>query len=142
LAGCVYASPLYLQQRGVPRERAELRDHDLLIYEGRGGMPGFEWMADPAWAPRVAFRAGDPVGLASAAASGLGLAAIPCILGETDPSLRRVESLGVGFSPLYLVTRDELQHAPRLRAVWQLVTEVLRDNEGVLMGRGDPESGA
>jgi DNA-binding transcriptional LysR family regulator len=64
-----------------------------------GGMPGFEWLAEPAWESRVVFRAGDPPGLASAAASGLGLAAIPCILGETEPSLRRVETLGVGFRP-------------------------------------------
>ena len=96
----------------------------------------FEWLADAEWQGRVVFRAGDPPGLASAAASGLGLAALPCILGETDPALRRIDALGVGFSPLYLVTREELQHAPRLRAVWQLITEVLRENESILMGRG------
>jgi hypothetical protein len=55
--------------------------------------------------------------------------------------LRRVETLGVGFSPLYLITREELQHAPLVRAVWQLVTEVLRENEAILMGRGDPDAG-
>ena len=139
LAGCVYGSALYLERRGTPMDRAELRDHDLLVYDGMKGMPGFEWLADPVWEPRVVFRAGDPPGLTSAVASGLGLAALPCILGETEPSLRRVDALGVGYSPLYLVTREELQHAPRLRAVWQLVTEVLRENESVLMGRGGPE---
>ena len=39
-----------------------------------------------------------------------------------------------------LVTREELQHAPRLRAVWQFVTEVLRENESILMGRGGPDA--
>lgn len=139
LAGCVYASALYLERRGTPADRPALRDHDLLVYDGMKGMPGFEWLADPEWQRRVVFRAGDPPGLTSAAASGLGLAALPCILGETEPSLRRVDALGVGYSPLYLVTREELQHAPRLRAVWQLVTEVLRENESILMGRGGPD---
>ena len=102
--------------------------------------PGFEWLAEPEWQRRVVFRAGDPPGLTSAAGSGLGLAAIPCILGETEPGLRRVEALGVGYSPLYLVTREDLKDAPRLRAVWQLVTEVLRENESILMGRGRPDN--
>lgn len=140
LAGCVYASTLYLERRGLPTDRAQLHHHDLLVYDGMKGMPGFEWLADAEWERRVVFRAGDPPGLAAAAASGLGLAAIPCILGETEPTLRRVDTLGVGYSPLYLVTREELQHAPRLRAVWQLVTEVLRENESILMGRGEPDT--
>jgi DNA-binding transcriptional LysR family regulator len=139
LAGCVYGSTMYLERRGVPRDRTDLHQHDLLAYEGMGGMPGFAWMAEPTFAPRVVFRASDPAGLTSAAASGLGLAAVPCILGETEPTLRRVESLGVGFSPLYLVTREELQHAPALRAVWQLVTSVLADNQAILMGHGEPD---
>ncbi|HVV86860.1 MAG TPA: LysR family transcriptional regulator [Kofleriaceae bacterium] len=137
LAGCVYGSALYLERRGTPRDRDALAAHDLLVYEGRAGMPGFEWLAGPELAARVVFRAGDPAALTAAAASGLGLAAVPCILGETEPALRRVEALGVGFSPLYLVCREELRDAPRLRAVWQLVTELLRDNAAVLMGRGD-----
>jgi DNA-binding transcriptional LysR family regulator len=140
LAGCIYGSTLYLERRGTPADRAQLRDHDLLIYEGMKGMPGFEWLADPMWESRVAFRASDPPGLASAAASGLGLAALPSILGETEPALRRVDALGVGYSPLFLVTREEIQHAPRLRAVWQFVTEILRENSPVLMGRGDPDA--
>lgn len=141
LAGCIYGSRLYLERRGVPKDRADLHHHDLLIYDGIKGMPGFEWMAEPEWQPRSVFRASDPAGLASAAASGLGLAAIPCILGETEPALRRLDVLGVGYSPLYLVTREELQHAPRGRAVWQLVAEVLRENEAILMGRGQPDGG-
>src|SRR5262249_44207625 len=98
LAGCIYGSALYLQRRGTPSERAQLRDHDILVYERMKGMPGFEWLSDPQWDSRVVFRAGDPPALAAAAASGLGLAALPCILGETEPSLRRVDTLGVGYS--------------------------------------------
>ena len=104
LAGCVYGSTLYLERRGVPRDRDALQAHDLLVDEGRGGMPGFEWLAEPAHASRDVFRAGDPPGLAAAAASGLGLCAIPCIMGKTEPSLRRVETLGVGHSPLCLIS--------------------------------------
>ncbi|MBX7083941.1 MAG: LysR family transcriptional regulator [Nannocystaceae bacterium] len=142
LAGCVYGSPLYLEHRGHPRDRAALSEHDLVGYEGMGGMPGFEWMREPPFAARVVFRASDPVGLASAIAAGLGLGAIPCLLGETMPNLVRVESLGVGFSPLYLVTHEDLVETARARAVARFLVEVLRANEGVLMGHGDADPSA
>jgi DNA-binding transcriptional LysR family regulator len=136
LAGCVYASELYLEGRGTPKGRDELVAHDLLAYEGMAGMPGFEWISDERWTSRVVFRAGDPVGLTSAIAAGLGLGAVPCILGETSPTLRRIESLGVGFSPLYVITHERNHATPRIRAVIQFLEEVLRNNGAVLMGRG------
>src|SRR5260221_5792648 len=103
LAGRIYGSKLYLERRGRPRSREELQKHDLLVYAGLGGMPGFEWLAEPALAARVAFRANDPVGLRSAAAAGLGLAALPSILGDEETALERVDSLGTGHTDLFLV---------------------------------------
>jgi DNA-binding transcriptional LysR family regulator len=99
-------------------------------------MPGFEWIREPPYVTRVVFRANDPVGLASAAAAGLGLAAVPCIIGETDPQLRRVEALGIGFSPLFLVMHEELRDTARVRVVGQLIEDMVRANHGILMGRG------
>ena len=136
LAGCVYGSELYLERRGMPSRRDDLVDHDLLAYEGMAGMPGFEWIREERWTARIVFRAGDPVGLTSAIAAGLGLGAVPCILGETSPMLRRVEGLGVGFSPLYVITHERNHATPRVRAVIQYLEEVLRTNGAVLMGRG------
>jgi DNA-binding transcriptional LysR family regulator len=133
LAGCVYASTLYLERRGTPQGRDDLQQHDLLAYEGIGGMPGFEWIAEPSLASRVVFRTGEPVGLCSAIASGLGLGAIPCILGETQP-LHRVESLGIGYSPLYLVSHEDSRSVARVKAVRQFVASVIRENVDVLMG--------
>lgn len=142
LAGCVYGSSLYLEHRGFPRDRPALLQHDLVGYEGMGGMPGFEWIREAPFAARVVFRASDPVGLASAIAAGLGLGAIPCLIGETTPNLVRVESLGVGFSPLYLVTHEDLAGSARARAVTQFVLEVMRANEGVLLGHDDAHPSA
>ncbi len=135
LAGCVYGSAPYLQLRGKPISREDLVAHDLLAYEGMGGMPGFEWLRDEPFRDRVVFRAGDPAGLASAIRSGLGLGAIPCLLGEADAALERVEPLGVGFSPLYVVYAEELCDSARIRATVRFLIDVLRANEAMLMGR-------
>jgi DNA-binding transcriptional LysR family regulator len=137
LAGCLYGSELYLSRKGIPNRREDLLNHDLLAYQGLGGMPGFEWMSSEPYSSRVVFRADDPMGLTAAAAAGLGLTAIPCILGETEPQLRRVEQLGLGLSPFYVVTTEALRNVDRVRAVMRLVEEAIRANEAILMGRGD-----
>ena len=85
-----------LQRKGTPRDRAALAGHDHLVYEGLGGMPGFEWMRETTHGGAIAFRANDPESLLSAASAGLALAAAPCLLGDVQPSLQRVETLGVG----------------------------------------------
>lgn len=134
LAGRVYASKLYLERRGHPGSREELLSHDLLVYEGLGGMPGFEWLREPALAPRIVFRANDPVGLRSVAAAGLGLAALPSILGDEESSLERVDSLGVGHTDLFLVMPEHLQGSAPVRVVADFVEGVLRDQRARLLG--------
>lgn len=131
LGGCVYASALYLQRRGAPATRADVAAHDVLVYETLGGMPGFEWMRDTG---RIAFRANDPVSLVSAATAGLGLAAIPCILGDGEPSLRRVATLGIGYSDMYLVTLESLRATPRIRAAIGFVVELMARSKAMLEG--------
>jgi DNA-binding transcriptional LysR family regulator len=101
LGGCVYASPLYLERRGIPKDVEDVRQHDVVAYESFGGIPGFEWLQGPERGGRIVFRADDPAALASAASAGFGLAAIPCLIGDTEPGLVRVPSLGFATTPLY-----------------------------------------
>src|SRR3954467_13954122 len=116
IGGCVYASKIYLARKGLPAKRGDVRAHDVLAYESLGGMPGFEWMRDPAKGGRITFRANDPVTLASAAAAGMGLCAVPRLIGDPHPALVRVEPLGITTSELFLVMRTESRTDPRVRA--------------------------
>ena len=139
LAGRIYASRLYLERRGSPASREEVLAHDLLAYGGLGGMPGFEWLASPPFAGRIVFRANDPMGLCSAAAAGLGLAGIPCILGDEEPDLVRVEALGAGVTEMFLVMPEQLRESPPVRAVATFVTDVMRARASYLLGEGRGE---
>jgi DNA-binding transcriptional LysR family regulator len=132
LGGCVYASKLYLERRGTPLSRQAVGDHDILVYETFGGMPGFEWLKDSGGT--VTFRANDPSALVSAATSGLGLVAVPCMLGDREPSLVRVTALGFSRCDLLLVTPEELRGVPRVRAVADFVVDVLRDHRATIEG--------
>ncbi len=137
LGGSVYASRLYLERRGVPASRESLEGHDVLAYEGLGGMPGFEWLRDPALGGKIAFRANDPAALVGAATAGLGLAAVPCLLGDAEPSLQRVPTLGFSTCDLLVVTHAEGRATPRIRAVIEFVLGLAKRHRAVLRGVAD-----
>jgi molybdate transport repressor ModE-like protein len=134
LGGCVYASKLYLERRGVPRSADALEGHDVLVYETLGGMPGFEWMRDPSRGGRIAFRANDPEALVGAATAGLGLCAVPCLLGDPQPTLARVATLGFSSCDLLMVTHTETAKTPRVRAVTDFIGQLLHDNRAAIEG--------
>ena len=134
LGGCVYASPLYLERRGVPAGPDDVRTHDVVAYESLGGMPGYEWMRDAERGGRIVFRANDPVALASAAAAGLGLAALPCLVGDAERGLVRVPTLGMATTPMYLVVHEQLRAAARIRAVMTFVEELFVRHRAALTG--------
>jgi molybdate transport repressor ModE-like protein len=134
LGGCVYGSRLYLERRGQPRSPDSLEGHDVLVYETMGGMPGFEWLRDPARGGRVAFRANDPEALVGAASAGLGLCAVPCLLGDAESSLARVPALGFNRCDLYLVTHEETRKTPRVRAVTDFLATLVRRHQASIEG--------
>jgi molybdate transport repressor ModE-like protein len=134
LGGCVYASKLYLERRGRPRSQDALEGHDLLVYETLGGMPGFEWLRDPAHGGRITFRANDPEALVGAATAGLGLCAVPCLLGDPEPMLVRVPELGFARCDLLLVTHEETRKTPRVRAVSAFIVELMQRNRAAIEG--------
>ena len=134
LGGCVYASKLYLERRGHPRSPDALEGHDILVYETLGGMPGFEWLREPARGGRIAFRANDPEALVGAATAGLGLCAVPCLLGDPEPALTRVNELGFARCDLLLVTHEETRKTPRVRAVARFLADLMDRNRAAIEG--------
>lgn len=134
LGGCVYASSLYLDRRGMPGGREDLPKHDVLVYESLGGMPGFEWLSEQGTGAKVAFRANDPVALVGAATAGLGLAAVPCLLGDAEPSLRRVPALGFSRCDMFLVSTEAARTAARTRIVGDFLANVFARNRAVIEG--------
>jgi molybdate transport repressor ModE-like protein len=140
LGGCVYASKLYLERRGRPKSPKALEGHDLLVYETLGGMPGFEWMREPGPGARIAFRANDPEALVGAATAGLGLCAVPCLIGDLEPALVRVETLGFATCDMFIVTHTETNKTPRVRAVTGFVGELFEKHRAAIEGRPRPPS--
>jgi DNA-binding transcriptional LysR family regulator len=97
-------------------------------------MPGFEWMQESAHGARIAFRANDPEALVGAATAGLGLCAVPCLLGDAEPALVRVTTLGFSRCDILLVTHEETRNVKRVRVVTDFVTELFRRHRAQIEG--------
>lgn len=133
LAMALYASKQYLARRGTPRATKEIAAHDLI-----GWPDAFTYAEAFRWAnnsgARIAVRLNDAAVLADAAAANLGIAALPCILGDERVGLVKLEAFGTGRDEIYAVAPGELRRSGRVRAVIDLLTRVWRDNAGRLSG--------
>jgi DNA-binding transcriptional LysR family regulator len=89
-----------------------------------GDMPDVPWLHDRLPGTEVAFRSNSREAQARACALGVGIAVLPCALGDATPGLRRVD---LGEPPpgrdVWLGYHQDLRRLPRLRA---FVDEVVR----------------
>ena len=85
-------------------------------------------------------RADSLVTLCNAAAAGLGVAALPCYLGDRDERLSRLtEPVPEMTTELWLLTHDDLKQAARIQAVVGALAAALGEERALfegLRGRG------
>lgn len=123
-AWTIYCSRDYAAAHGRPRRRADLHDHRLI----GGGEPGIrreyrQWLAANGLEGRVAMHHDTSTGLLAAVRSGMGLAALPCIVAESEPDLLRcLPPIAGDQRSLWLLTHERLRHLPRVRAVIDFLT--------------------
>ncbi|WP_051676773.1 LysR family transcriptional regulator [Sphingomonas astaxanthinifaciens] len=114
----LYCSHAYAQRHGVPATIEALRDH--VIVGGGGGMLAREygaWIEQAGLADRVTVEQGSATGLMSAVRTGLGIAALPCIVADAMPDLIRCAPPPEEDRCLWLLTHERLRHQPAVRAV-------------------------
>lgn len=91
------------------------------------------WLARQGLDERCRYRVDTGMGMYAAARDGIGLAALPCYLGEDDDTLARIGDPVPALSiDLWLLTHPDLRHTARVRAVLDFVAEALRERRGRL----------
>jgi DNA-binding transcriptional LysR family regulator len=134
LGMALYGSRRYLKRRGTPAAPGQLAQHDLIGWDR-----AFTHAHALAWAndcgARIAVRLNDSAVMCDAVAADLGIAALPCVLGDERPGLVRLEALGMSRDDIYAVAPGELRRSGRVRAVIDLLVEVWAANEARLAGR-------
>ena len=96
------------------------------------GMPG----------ARVVLRADSLLALAQAAAAGLGVAPLPCYLGDATPGLARLDPapLAEVESALWVLTHPDLRRTARVRAFTDFAARALAQRRALFEGTGGPAS--
>lgn len=130
----LYASPSYLERTPA---RTDLARHRWLAPdESLARTTIARWMARELAGASVVLRADSLTALQHAALAGIGVAALPCYLGDTTRGLRRVRGpVPEMATELWVLTHEDLKRTARIRALTDWVVEGLSVQRDLIAGR-------
>jgi len=121
----VYASEQYLQNK---------RAQDQLILWGHDkNMP--EWVVEHFPDARVYARASEIMTMMEAVKNHLGLARMPCYVGDAEPTLRRLDvSLTPSGWGVWVLSHADLRTTARVRACREFLIEIIEQQSALIEG--------
>jgi DNA-binding transcriptional LysR family regulator len=123
----LYASQAYLDRHGMPDPADGCAGHALIDWPVPYTIiPQVPWLREQAARATVVLRSTSAMTRLAAAASGTGIALLPCVIADPDPRLVRVPSAPSPMQDLWLVTHRDLARVPRIRAVLELLGDAAR----------------
>lgn len=124
VAFALYGASAYLKRRPA---RLRPEEHDWAAPdETLAHLKATQWIDATIPAERVVFRAGSLVSLLAAVRAGIGVAPLPCYLGDSDPALRRLGGTMDEFAAgLWLLTHPDLRRVARIRAFMDFMAPAL-----------------
>ena len=136
VATAIYGAVAYLDTH----RSKDLSAHAWLVPDDSlAHLPSARWLARVYPQARVVLRCNTLVGLLEAAKTGLGLAALPCFMGETEASLRRVTEPNAEFTVgLWLLTHADLRRTARVRTFMSFMAEKIAGQRSLLETVGPP----
>jgi DNA-binding transcriptional LysR family regulator len=134
IAHAIYGAPNYLAQH----HGNKLAGHDWIGLDDslRSTIIG-RWMNENISNESVTCRVDALPTLRDAAQAGMGLALLPCYLGDAAEGLQRAarELPAVPRSALWLLTHNDLKHTARIRAAIDFLATALRSQRALFEGR-------
>ncbi|MBT3307380.1 MAG: LysR family transcriptional regulator, partial [Alphaproteobacteria bacterium] len=95
-----------------------------------------KWMRDNLSDARFAMRSNNLLGLLSGAVAGMGVAPLPCFMGDAEPNLKRLFPPDPKIaSELWLLTHEDLRHTARIRAFMDFMAAAIIADKNLLEGR-------
>ena len=140
IAMAPYAAPAYLAGRSGT---GSLESHVWLgLDESLSHLGASAWMRKHVPPERVVFRSSSLLALQAAAGAGLGVAPLPCYLGDADSTLSRLgPAIPEMASALWLLTHPDLRRVARIRAFLDFMAPWLEQRRDRLEGTvaADPD---
>lgn len=132
----LYASKGYLEAH--PEPVTEWKSHRFIgLDESLAELPEAKWLAERA-RNMFALRVNRFSVAEQAAVAGLGLAVLPCYVGDNRDELVRVggRELQVSTRELWLAVHSEMHEQARIRAVSSFIADEVASSRDALLGRG------
>jgi len=133
----VYGSRDYLAAADPISGPQELARHPLIGWEeSAAGIGVVEWLAQAVPAQAFVYRSNSIVNQLIAAKAGIGLAVLPCYLGDPEPGVARAISKPVEqlARELWIVTHSDLKRTARVRAFFDIVGHAIEQERALLEG--------
>jgi DNA-binding transcriptional LysR family regulator len=135
VASALYASRAYLERAGAP-DPNDLAGHAVIgFHRSLSQMPAAQWLAVRSAKATIVLRSREAVDMLAAAQSGAGLAVLPCLLGDADPSLVRLTREPVASRRVSLVYRREARLSPEVRSVSSFIVGIMQEQAPKLRGQ-------
>jgi DNA-binding transcriptional LysR family regulator len=137
VAWTVYGAGGYVKAHGVLASPVDLKAHPLIGWEETTtGITAAEWLSATAPQSAFAYRTSSLVGQLHAAKAGIGLAVLPCYLGDLEPELARAlpDPVPELARELWIVTHTDLKRTARVRAFFDVVGDGLAADRALFEG--------
>jgi DNA-binding transcriptional LysR family regulator len=136
IAWTVYAARAYLARHKAPREPADVAKHAVIGWDEAGAAaPAPAWLERAAGSKPPVYRANSIVNQLHAAEAGIGLALLPCFLGDCSAPLLRVLPPPAELTrELWIATHRDLRRTARVRALMKFVGVAIARERPLLEG--------
>lgn len=138
VAWALYGSPALIEAEGcAPDGPAALTAHPVIAWEETAsGVAAAAWLVRYAPPDNLVYRTNSLVNQLVAARQGIGLALLPCYLGDAEPGVVRAtpEPLSDVAGELWIVTHADLKATARVRAFFDIVGAGLARENDVFEG--------
>jgi len=129
---------VYAQREKAPRFRRAALDQQpwIALDDSAAGSHALVWLAQLLPLEQVTLRFSSLLMVRSACVQGLGLAVLPCFLGDVEPGLVRIgEPVPMCDSELWLLSHPELRETVRVKAVRQWLLKALSEQADLIAGK-------
>ena len=126
VAWAVYGARTLLEESGPLPSTNALREQPMIGWEEDvSGIAAADWLTAAVPESAFVFRTSSLVNQLVAACAGIGLAALPCYLGDPEPLLMRALPLPLHDlrSELWIVTHRDLRKTARVRAFFDVIAD-------------------
>lgn len=107
----------------------------VALDDSASGSLALRWLASQKPLDQVELRCSSLMAVLQACIAGLGLAVLPCFVGDVEPRLRRVGApLAACASELWLLSHPDMRDTVRIKRVYEQLALALRQHAALLEG--------